>query len=126
MPNGTVSTNTVASISGTTITVVGNFVQKIQDSNNNTDNYFLSTTNNSYNFNEQDYILTTQTIAPNLNSIWILETTQGTSAENIETQIKETGPTTASPHFSSCTQLHDTNGGTSEKEGQMEREKHPI
>ena len=86
MPNGTVSTNTVASISGTTITVVGNFVQKIQDSNNNTDNYFLSTTNNSYNFNEEDYILTTQTIAPNLNSIWILETTQGTSAENIETQ----------------------------------------
>ena len=86
MPNGTVSTNTVASISGTTITVVGNFVQKIQDSNNNTDNYFLSTTNNSYNFNEEDYVLTTQTVAPNLNSIWILETTQGTSAENIETQ----------------------------------------
>lgn len=28
MPNGTVSTNTVASISGNTITVVGNFVQK--------------------------------------------------------------------------------------------------
>ncbi len=86
MPNGTVSTNTVSSINGNTVTVVGNFVQKIQDSNNNTDNYFLSTTNNAYNFNEEDYILTTQTIAPNLNSIWILETTQGTSAENIETQ----------------------------------------
>ena len=86
MPNGTVSTNTVASISGNTITIVGNFVQKIQDSNNNTDNYFLSTTNTSYNFNEEDYVLTTQTVAPNLNSIWILETTQGTSAENIETQ----------------------------------------
>ena len=86
MPNGTVSTNTVASISGNTITVVGNFAQKIQDSNNNTDNYFLSTTNNSYKFNEEDYVLTTQTVAPNINSIWILETTQGTSAENIETQ----------------------------------------
>tara|TARA_B100000424_G_scaffold218194_2_gene176481 strand:+ start:3059 stop:8371 length:5313 start_codon:yes stop_codon:yes gene_type:complete len=86
MPNGTVSTNTVASISGNTITIVGNFTQKIQDSNNNTDNYFLSTTNTSYNFNEEDYVLTTQTVAPNLNSIWILETTQGTGAENIETQ----------------------------------------
>jgi len=86
MPNGTISTNTVASISGTTVTIVGNFAQKIQDSNNNTDNYFLSTTNTSYNFNEEDYVLTTQTVAPNLNSIWILETTQGTSAENIETQ----------------------------------------
>ena len=86
MPNGTVSTNTVASISGNTITIVGNFAQKIQDSNNNTDNYFLSTTNTAYNFNEEDYVLTTQTVAPNLNSIWILETTQGTGAENIETQ----------------------------------------
>ena len=86
MPNGTVSTNTVSSINGTTITVVDNFKQKIQDSNNNTDNYFLSTTNNSYNFNEEDYVLTTQTVAPNLNSIWILETSQGTSSENIETQ----------------------------------------
>ena len=86
MPNGTVSTNIISTISGGTITVLGNFAQKIQDSNNNTDNYFLSTTNSSYNFNEEDYIPTTQTIAPNVNSIWILETFDGTSAENIETQ----------------------------------------
>ena len=32
MPNGTVATNNVANISGNTITVVGNFSQKIQDS----------------------------------------------------------------------------------------------
>ena len=86
MPNGTVSTNTVASITNNQITVVGNFAQKIQDSNNNTDSYFLSTTNNNYKFNEDDYILTTQTIAPNINTIWILETSLGTSAQNIETQ----------------------------------------
>ena len=46
MPNGTVSTNTISNISGRLqLLILGNFAQKIQDSNNNTDNYFLSTTN---------------------------------------------------------------------------------
>ena len=74
MPDGSVSKKTVSNITGAVITVNGNFQMKVNDSGDNAPG-------------DPEYTETFANTAPNVMSTWILETSGGTSAQNLQNQL---------------------------------------
>jgi len=74
MPDGSVSKKTVSNITGAVITVSGNFQMKVNDSDGNAPG-------------DPEYTETFANTAPNVMSTWILETSGGTSGQNLQNQL---------------------------------------
>ena len=74
MPDGSVSKKTVSNITGAVITVSGNFQMKVNDSDGNAPG-------------DPNYTETFANTAPNVMSTWILETSGGTAAQNLQNQL---------------------------------------
>ncbi len=74
MPDGSVSQKTISDISGAVITVNGNFRMLVKDSGDREPD-------------DPEYVETFANTAPNVMSTWILETSGGTAAQNLQNQL---------------------------------------